>query len=179
MNIESKKWYVIQVFSGSENKVLKYIKNYIKIYDLYNYYDDIIIPKEEIIEIKSGNKKKSERKFFPGYILIKMIINDNTLNFIKKVPNVIGFLGYYNKPSYIKENEINLIFDKINKSNKDPKPKITFNLGEKIRVNDGPFSDFYGIVESIDYIKNRLIVSILIFGRPTPVELNFNQVEIN
>ncbi len=180
MNIKKKSWYVIQVFSNFENKVIKTLKKYIKLYKLEKEIGDILIPTEEIIEIKKGIRKKSEKKFFPGYFLINMIMNNKNWYLIRKIPRIIGFIGgNLGNPIPVKDNEIKIIKDKLNKIIGKPRPKILFEYGELVRVNSGPFCDFSGTVEEIDYDKNRLKVSVLIFGRSTPVELDFSQVEKN
>ncbi|BBA85276.1 transcription termination/antitermination protein NusG [endosymbiont of Sipalinus gigas] len=174
-----KKWYIIQVFSGFELNIVNNIKEKIKLENMEYLFGKTLIPKEEVIEFIDGNKKKSERKFFPGYIFIEMNVNEISLNLIKKIPNVIGFMGKnkYNCPIPLNSSEILSLINKINNNKGKFIPKITFDIGEKIRVNDGPFSDFIGIIESIDYTKNTLIVLISIFGRNTPVQLNFSKVE--
>ncbi len=175
-----KKWYVIQVFSSFENKVVNKLKYYIKLNKLENEFGDILIPIEKVVEMKNGIKIKSDRKFFPGYFLINMIMNEKNWYLIKSIPRIIGFIGGNSKnPFPINENEINIIKNKLSKIDGKFKPKILFELGELIRVNNGPFSDFSGTVEEVDYIRNRLKVSVLIFGRSTPVELDFSQVEKN
>ncbi len=174
-----KKWYVIQVFSNFEDKVVNKLKNYIKLNKLENYFGDILIPTEEILEIKNGIRIKSNRKIYPGYFFINMVMNERNWYLIKSIPKIIGFIGNNYKNSFpIDENEINYIKNRLNSFSK-PKPKILFKLGELVRVNNGPFSDFSGTVEEVDYDKNRLKVSVLIFGRSTPVELDFSQVEKN
>ncbi len=174
----SKKWYVIQVFSGFENKVVNKLKYFIKLNNLENDFGDILVPTEQVMEIKNGIKIKSDRKFFPGYFLINMIMNERNWYLIKNIPRIIGFIGGNSiNPFPISKKEVNIIKDKLNKIGGKPKPKILFELGELIRVNSGPFSDFSGTVEEVDYDKNRLKVAVLIFGRSTPVELDFSQVE--
>ncbi len=172
-----KKWYVIQVFSNSENKVVDKLKNYIKLNKLENYFGDILIPTEKVLEIKKGIRIKSDRKIYPGYFFINMVMNKKNWSLIKSIPKIIGFIGGDYKSSFpINDKEINIIKKKLNNFNK-PKPKILFKIGELVRINNGPFSDFTGTVEEIDYDKNRLKVFVLIFGRSTPVELDFSQVE--
>ncbi len=180
-SIKKKNWYVIQVFSSFENKAVKSLKDYIKLYGLKDDFGDILIPTEEVIEIKKGIRKKSNRKFYPGYFLINMVMSDKNWYLIRKVPKIIGFIGgNLGHPCPISDKEIKDIKDKLNKiKSGKPRPKILFECGELVRVNSGPFSDFNGTVEEIDYDKNRLKVSVLIFGRSTPVELDFSQVEKN
>ncbi len=178
--MNKKNWYVIQVFSGFENKVVDKLKKYIVLNHLENDFGDILIPTEEVIEIKNGIKKRSNRKFYPGYFLINMVMNEKNWYLIRSIPRLIGFIGgNSDNPLPININEINIIKNRLNKINGKPIPKILFELGELIRVNSGPFSEFSGTVEEVDYDKNRLKVSVLIFGRSTPVELDFSQVEKN
>ncbi len=180
MNTKIKSWYVVQVFSNFENKVIKTLKDYIKLYKLEKEFGDILIPCEEVIEIKGGIRKKSKKKFFPGYFLINMIMNNKNWYLVKKIPKIIGFIGgNLGNPIPIRKEEIKIIKDKLNKISGKPRPKVLFEYGELVRVNSGPFSDFSGTVEDIDYDKNRLKVAVLIFGRSTPVELDFSQVEKN
>ncbi len=175
---KNKNWYIIQVFSSFENKAVKYLKDHIKLYNLKNYFGDILIPTEEVIEVKGGIRKKSERKFFPGYFFIQMIMNERNWYLVRSIPKIMGFIGSNSgNPIPVSENEINIIKDKLQQIDGKPRPKILFEPGELIRVNSGPFSDFNGTVEEVDYDKNRLKVSVSIFGRSTPVELDFSQVE--
>ncbi len=179
-NNKEKLWYVIQVFSSFEKKVINTLKDYIKIYKLENDFGEILIPTEEVIEIKNGIRKKSKRKFFPGYFLINMIMNYKNWYLIRSIPKIIGFIGGESgNPFPISKKEIKIIKNKLDKISGKPRPKILFEYGELVRVNSGPFSDFNGTVEEVDYDKNRLKVSVLIFGRSTPVELDFSQVEKN
>ncbi|VFP80951.1 Transcription termination/antitermination protein NusG [Buchnera aphidicola (Cinara kochiana kochiana)] len=178
MCIDKKKWYVLQAFSGFENKVAQSILNNKTIKKMQDIFGQVIVPSEEVIEIRKGQRKKSDSKFFPGYILIEMIMNNDSWHLIKNLPKVLGFVGgTAEKPTPISTREINIILKKLKKIGNKPRPKKIFEPGENIRVNDGPFSDFNGIVETVDYEKNRLKVSVSIFGRSTPVELSFNQVE--
>lgn len=173
-----KKWYVIQATSGCEEKILKTIKKHIKINKIEKFFGKILIPSEKVIEIKNGKKKNSINKFFPGYIIINMIMNDFNWHLIKNIPKVMGFIGgSSDRPLSIKKKEIKKIIIKIKKIGNKPRPKRLFQKGEIVRVKNGPFIDFHGTVEEIDYDKNRLKVSVSIFGRSTPVELNFIQVE--
>jgi len=175
---KKKNWYVIHTYSGHELKVKESIKKYIETKDLKKYFGRIIIPSEEVVEMRFGKKRKSTRKFFPGYVLIEMIINEDLWYLIKKTPGVLGFIGGSSgNPSPIKNSEINNILFRLKNSIDKPKPKILFEPGEIIRVVDGPFSDFNGSLEEVNYDKNRLKVSVMIFGRSTPVDLDFSQVE--
>jgi len=175
---KKKDWYVIHTYSGQEAKVKEQIKKHIISQSLTEHFGRIIIPSEEVIEMRFGKKRKSTRKFFPGYVLVEMQINENLWYVIKKIPGVLGFIGGSSeKPMPIKENEINNILFRLKNAIDKPKPKILFEPGEIIRVVDGPFSDFNGSLEEVNYDKNRLKVSVMIFGRSTPVDLDFSQVE--
>lgn len=173
-----KKWYAVHAFSGCEYQVAQDIKEKIKTNKMEHIFGKILIPSEEIISIKKGKQKKIQKKFFPGYILIQMIMNKNSWHIIKNFPKVLGFIGTsLEKPTPISDQEIKNILSKIKKNKKKPKPKNIFQPGSCVRVNHGPFIDFHGTVETVDYEKNRLKISISIFGRSTPVELNFQHVE--
>lgn len=180
MNKENKfkKWYIIQTVSGHEIKIKEQLQEKILQQNLNIFFGKILIPTEDIIEIKAGKKYTSKRKIFPGYILIEMQITDDTLQIIKNIKHVFGFVGGTpGNPSSLSEEETKKILDKMKESSKKPKPKKLFETGEMVRVIDGPFSDFNGTVEEINYDKNRLCVGVLIFGRSTPIDLDFSQVE--
>lgn len=178
--ILKKRWYVFQAFSGFENRVSQSLKEHIKLYKMENFFGDIMIPTEEVVEIRGGQRRKSERKFFPGYILIHMVMNEATWHLVRSIPRVMGFIGgTSDKPSPISEREVNNIIERLQQIGDKPRPKTLFEPGEVIRVKDGPFADFNGIVEEVDYEKSRLKLSVSIFGRATPVELDFSQVEKN
>lgn len=171
-------WYVLQVYSNFEKKVMTMLEERIRISGLEKEITDVVVPMEEVVELKGGEKKTTERKFFPGYVLIKMIMNDDTWHFIKSVPNVMGFIGGTSeKPRPISDNEAMNILNRAEDSVDMPRPKITYQPGEVVRVIDGPFNDFSGVVENVNYEKSKLSVAVQILGRPTPVDLNFNQVE--
>ncbi|AYN24461.1 transcription termination/antitermination protein NusG [Buchnera aphidicola] len=175
-----KKWYVLQAFSGFEGKVAQSIKEHVKLNKMDDFFGEIMIPSEEVIEIRGGQRRKSEYKFFPGYVLIHMNMTDSTWHLIKNVPRVLGFIGgKSDKPSPISDKEVEIIINRLRQIGDKPRPKTLFEPGEMIRVNDGPFADFNGVVEEVDYEKSRLKVSVSIFGRATPVELDFRQVEKN
>jgi transcriptional antiterminator NusG len=178
-NIKIKKnWYVVHTYSGQELKVKEQIKKSIIVEGFNQYFGRIIIPSEEVIEIKFGKKRKSSRKFFPGYVLVEMNMKKNLWYLIKRIPGVLDFIGGSpEKPMPINEKEINNILFRLKNAVDKPKPKILFEPGEIIRVVDGPFSDFNGSLEEVNYDKNRLKVSVMIFGRSTPVDLDFSQVE--
>ncbi|USS94422.1 transcription termination/antitermination protein NusG [Buchnera aphidicola (Sipha maydis)] len=170
----------MQIYSGYEDKVVQSIKDHLKKKKNRNMFGKILVPSEEVIEIKKGKRQKSNHKFFPGYILIKMIMNESSWHLIKSIPKVIGFIGGSSEnPFPVNKIEIKKIQKKLKKIGDKPRPKTLFQPGESVRVNSGPFLDFNGIVEEIDYDKNRLKVSVSIFGRSTPVELDFSQVEKN
>lgn len=173
-----KKWYVIQTYSGYENHVKRALEERIQHYKVAHKFGEILIPVEEVVEMRGGQKRKSERKFFPGYVLAQMVMDDDTWYLVKKTSKVIGFIGGSgNKPSPISDPEALAIKQNIQAGVERPKPKVMFEPGEVIRVTDGPFTDFNGVVEEVNYEKSRLKVAVLIFGRSTPVELEFSQVE--
>lgn len=173
-----KKWYIVHTFSGQETKVKDSLEEKIKQKKMDNLFGEILIPTEDIIEIKSGKKRKSKRKIFPGYILIEMNVTDETWYLVQNISHVFGFIGgKLGSPTPISDKEATLILEKIKESSHKPKPKKLFETGEMIRVIDGPFSDFNGTVEEVNYDKNRLSVGVLIFGRSTPIDLDFSQVE--
>jgi len=171
-------WYVIQAFSNCEKKVKAAIEERIEISGLSEMFGEIMIPTEQVTELKKGQKKQRERKFFPGYMLVQMEMNDDTWHLVRKTPNVRGFLGgRKNKPVPLTERELNNIVNRVDEAVEKPKFKTVFESGETVRINDGPFNDFNGTVEEVDYEKNLIKVSVSIFGKSTPVELNFSQVE--
>ena len=174
----SMRWYVVQAYSGYEKKVAEAIKERIKLENMQDQFGEILVPTEEVVEMKAGQKRKSERKFFPGYVLVQMELSDATWHLIKKTPRVMGFIGgKADRPAPISDNELQSILRRIDDSLEKPKPKTIFEPGEIVRVADGPFNDFNGTVEEVNYEKNRLQVAVSIFGRSTPVELEFSQVE--
>ena len=171
-------WYVIQAFSNCEKKVKAAIEERIEISGLGEKFGEVMIPTEQVTELKQGQKKQLERKFFPGYMLIQMEMNDDTWPLVRKTPNVMGFIGgSKNKPVPLTERELNNIVNRVDEAVESPKFKTVFESGETVRINDGPFNDFNGTVEEVDYEKNLIKVSVSIFGKSTPVELNFSQVE--
>ena len=171
-------WYVIQAFSNCEKKVKAAIEERIEISGLGEMFGEIMIPTEQVTELKKGQKKQLERKLFPGYMLVQMEMNDDTWHLVRKTPNVMGFLGgSKNKPVPLTERELNNIVNRVDEAVEKPKFKTVFESGETVRINDGPFNDFNGTVEEVDYEKNLIKVSVSIFGKSTPVELNFSQVE--
>jgi transcriptional antiterminator NusG len=174
----SKRWYVIHAFSGFEKQVQRSLTERIVRAGMEDMFGEVLVPTEEVVEMKGGQKRRSDRKFFPGYVLVEMEMNDETWHLVKEVPKVMGFIGgTSDKPAPISQKEANTILSRVQEGVDKPRPKILFEPGEMVRVVDGPFNDFNGTVETVDYDKNRLRVAVLIFGRSTPVELNFHQVE--
>ena len=174
----SLKWYVVHAYSGYEQQVMKTIQERIDRFELQDLFGEILVPTEEVVEMRDGKKRKSDRKFFPGYVLVQMEMNDASWHLVKETPRVLGFIGgTSDKPAAISDKEANAILQRVEEGVDKPRPKILFEPGEVVRVNDGPFTDFNGVVEEVNYEKSRLRVSVLIFGRSTPVELEFGQVE--
>jgi transcriptional antiterminator NusG len=172
--------YVVHVYSGYEKRVKESLVERIKEDKLTEFFGEILIPTEKVVEMKAGKKRESERKFYPGYVVVQMEMNNTTRKLVSDTPKVLGFLGggtADKPPMPISEKEADIILQKVQDSVGKPKPKVLFTPGEVIRVNDGPFSDFNGVVEEVNYDKNRLRVAVLIFGRSTPVDLDFSQVE--
>jgi len=173
-----KRWYVIQAMVGFESHVVRNLTENIRVNHLEEKFGEILVPTEEVVEIKGGQKRRSERKFFPGYVLVHMVMDEETWHVVRRTPRVLGFIGgTSDKPAPITEKEALAIMDRIQEGIEKPKPKTLFEPGEVVRVNDGPFADFNGVVEEVNYEKSRLRVAVLIFGRSTPVELEFGQVE--
>lgn len=171
------RWYVVQAFSGYEGRVQKTLIEHIEIHGLQDKFGQILVPTEEVIEMRAGQKRKSARKFFPGYVLVEMAMDEEAWHLVKSVPRVLGFIGgTSDRPAPITQKEADRILQRLVDGDK-PKPKTLFEPGEVVRVIDGPFADFNGVVEELDYEKNRIKVSVLIFGRSTPVDLEFGQVE--
>ncbi len=174
----TKKWYVVHAYSGFEKSVQRALNDRINRAGMQDKFGQILVPVEEVVEMKGGQKNISERKFFPGYVLVEMEMSDETWHLVKNTDKVTGFVGgTVMKPTPISQKEVEAILHQIQEGIEKPKPKILFEIGEAIRVKDGPFTDFHGSVEDVNYEKNKLRVSVSIFGRPTPVELDFNQVE--
>ena len=172
------RWYVVQAYSGYEAKVKGMLEERIVREGLESKFGEVLVPTEEIVEMRAGQQRRSERKFFPGYVLVEMEMDDESWHLVKNTPRVMGFIGgTADRPAPITEKEANEILQRVEDSSDKPKPKVLFEPGEVIRVNDGPFADFNGVVEKVDYEKNRVRVSVLIFGRSTPVDLEFGQVE--
>lgn len=171
------RWYVVNVYSGSEKKVAESLKEQAVLKKMEDKILDVLVPTEEVVEIRKGTKVNAERKFFPGYILVKMEMSDECWHVVKNTPRVSGFLGSRNKPQPISDAEAERIIKQMTEGVERPQTMIDFEVGEQIRVTDGPFASFVGVVEEVDSEKSRLKVSVSIFGRYTPVELEFSQVE--
>ncbi len=172
------KWYVVNVYSGFEKKVAQLINEQAEKHSLTEMFEQVLVPSEEVVEIRKGNKKvNAEKNFFPGYVLVKMVLNDRTWHLVRDIPRVSSFLGTKGKPSPIGETEVKRIMQQVQDSIEKPKHNVVYEVGEQVRVSDGPFTSFSGFVEEVDQDKGRLKVSVMIFGRPTPVELEFGQVE--
>ena len=174
----AKRWYVVHAYSGFENQVKRSLIDHVARSGLQDKFGEILVPTEEVVEMREGQKRKSERKFFPGYVLVQMEMDEQSWHLVKNVPKVMGFIGgTSDKPAPITDREADVILQRIQEGVEKPKPKVLFEPGEVVRVTDGPFNDFNGVVEEVNYDKSRLRVAVLIFGRSTPVELEFGQVE--
>ncbi|HLO24249.1 MAG TPA: transcription termination/antitermination protein NusG [Methyloceanibacter sp.] len=171
------RWYIVHAYSNFERKVAESIKERAASAGLADQFAEVLVPMEEVVEMRRGRKVSSERKFFPGYVLVKMELNDQTYHLIKATPKVTGFLGTENKPIPITEEEAGRILQQVQEGVERPKPSVTFEIGEQVRVADGPFASFNGLVEEVDEERARLKVAVSIFGRATPVELEYAQVE--
>ena len=173
----SLRWYVVHAYSGYEAQVMRSLKERIKRSGMEDQFGEILVPTEEVVEMRDGKKRKSDRMFFPGYVLVQMEMNDDTWHLVKDAPRVLGFIGgTSDKPAPISDSEANTILQRVEDGVDKPRPKVLFEPGEVVRVTDGPFTDFNGVVEEVNYEKSKLRVSVLIFGRSTPVELEFGQV---
>jgi transcription termination/antitermination protein NusG len=172
------RWYVVHAYSGFESQVQRSLKERIERHGMQDKFGEIMVPTEEVVEMRAGQQRRSERKFFPGYVLVQMEMTDDTWHLVKDVPKVMGFIGGTgDRPAPITDKEANAILQRMQEGVEKPRPKVLFEPGEVVRVTDGPFNDFTGVVEEVDYDKSRLKVSVLIFGRSTPVDLEFGQVE--
>lgn len=172
------RWYVVHAYSNFENKVKQALEERIKRDGMESYFGKILVPTEEVVEMRMGQQRKSERKFYPGYVLVQMELTDETWHLVKEVPRVLGFIGgVSDRPAPISEKEAQAILNRVEDGVNKPRPKVLFEVGEVLRVVDGPFKDFNGVVEEVNYEKSKLKISVLIFGRSTPVELLFSQVE--
>ena len=171
-------WFVVHAYSNYENKVKSSLIDRVRRAGLENKFGEILVPTEEVVEMREGQRRKSERKFFPGYVLVQMEMDDETWHLVKEVPKVLGFIGgSSDKPAPITEREAQAILNRVQEGVDKPRPKILFEPGEVVRVTDGPFNDFSGVVEQVNYEKSKVRVAVQILGRSTPVELDFSQVE--
>jgi len=175
----AKRWYVVHAYSGYEAAAVRSLKERINMYEMQDYFGEILVPSENVVEMRpDGQQRKTERKFFPGYVLVEMEMNNDTWHLVKNVPKIMGFIGgTKGKPAPITKAEADKILQRVSDGVDSPRPKTLFEVGEMVRVIDGPFIDFNGTVEEVSYDKNKLVVSVSIFGRSTPVELDFGQVE--
>jgi len=172
------RWFVVQAFSGFEGVVKRSLEERIERAGMKDKFGEILVPTEEVVEIRNGQKRRSERKFFPGYVLVRMEMDDDSWHLVKDVPKVLGFIGgTADRPAPITDKEADSILQRVQEGVEKPRPKVLFDVGEVVRVTDGPFNDFNGVVEEVNFDKNRLLVAVQIFGRSTPVELDFSQVE--
>jgi len=172
------RWYVVHAYSGYEKRVATTLKERVELHGMQDAFGEILVPTESVVEIKEGKKRKSERKFYPGYVMVEMDMNDETWHLVKNTPRVMGFIGgSSDSPAPLSQAEADSILRRVKEGTETPTQKTIFEPGEAIRVTDGPFADFNGTVEKVNYEKNRLHVSVTIFGRSTPVELEFTQVE--
>ena len=173
----AKRWYIVNAYSNFEHKVADSIREQAAQAGLEDAFEEILVPTEEVVEMRRGRRVNSERKFFPGYVLVKMEMSDEAYHLVNDTPKVTGFLGSQNRPSPISQREVDQIVNQVQDGVERPKPSIVFEIGEQVRVSEGPFASFSGFVEEIDEEKARLKVAVSIFGRATPVELEYGQVE--
>ena len=172
------RWYVVHAYSGFEKAVARSLIERIDLSNLKEYFGEVLVPTEEVVEMRAGKKRRSERKFFPGYVLVHMDLNDDTWHLVKETPRVMGFIGgKADAPAPLSEAEADAILARVQEGSEKATPKTVFEPGELVRVVDGPFNDFNGVVEEVNYEKSRMVVAVTIFGRSTPVELDFSQVE--
>jgi transcriptional antiterminator NusG len=174
----ARRWYVIHAYSGFEGQVKRSLEDRVRRADLQDFFGEILVPTEEVVEMRNGQQRKSERKFFPGYVLVQMEMTDETWHLVKSVPKVMGFIGGTgDRPAPIPDKQADAILQRMQEGVEKPRPKVLYEPGEAVRVVDGPFTDFNAVVEDVDYEKSRVKVSVLIFGRSTPVDLEFSQIE--
>ena len=173
----AKRWYIVQAYSNFERKVAEDIRQKVAQNKLQDLFEDVIVPTEKVVEMRRGRKVDAERKFFPGYVLVKMDMTNEAFHLIKNTPKVTGFLGSGDKPMPISEKEAMATLQQVQEGVEHPKPSVSFEVGEQVRVSDGPFASFNGTVEEVDHTRSRVKVAVSIFGRPTPVELEYHQVE--
>lgn len=175
---KSKQWFVVHAHSGYENMVMREIKTRAEHHNLQDRIGDVVVPSEEVVEMRAGQKRKSTRKFFPGYVLVNMVMDDETWHMIRAIPRVLGFIGGTSQaPTPISDKDAESILQRVEEGVSKPRPKVLFEPGEVVRIKEGPFADFNGVVQDVNYEKNKLTVAVLIFGRSTPVDLEFDQVE--
>jgi transcriptional antiterminator NusG len=176
--VNNKRWYVVHVYSGMEKSVMRALMERIERAGMQQQFGQILVPTEEVVEVKNGSKSVTERRFFPGYVLAKLAMNDQVYHLVKNTPKVTGFIGgKSNKPTPIPAREIDKIMQQVQEGVEKPRPKVLYEVGEQVRIKEGPFTDFNGNVEEVNYEKSKVRVSVTIFGRATPVELEFGQVE--
>jgi len=174
----SKRWYVVHAYSGFEKRVQRTLRERIELSEFADCFGEIMVPTEEVVEMRAGQRRRSERKFFPGYVLVQMELNDETWHLVKETPRVMGFIGgRADEPAPLSDAEAQTILARVQEGSEKATPKTMFEPGELVRVIDGPFNDFNGVVEEVNYEKSRMVVAVTIFGRSTPVELDFSQVE--
>ena len=178
MKMDKMEWYAVQTYSGYESSVKRALEERVQQRNLENCFGEVMVPKETVVEMRAGKKHQVERKFFPGYVLVEMIMDENTWHLVNNIPKVVGFIGSTpSNPTPVSAKEVGNIVNRMQEDASKPRPKILYEVGEVIRVTGGPFNDFNGVVEEVDYEKSKLQVSVQIFGRSTPVEITFNQVE--
>ncbi len=171
------KWYIVHTYSNFEKKVAEEIKRQAEIQGLNDLIEDVLVPTEEVVEVRRGHKVNAERKFLPGYVLLRAKLTDEAYHLVKNVPKVTGFLGQNNKPMPLRQGEVDRILNQVSEGAERPRTSISFEIGEQVRVSDGPFTSFNGVVEEVDEARSRVKVAVSIFGRATPVELEYTQVE--
>lgn len=177
MSLQKSRWYIVHVYSGSENRVAQLIKEKAEKKGFSKEIEQVFVPSEEVIEIKAGEKVNTDKKYFPGYVLVKMLMTDETWHLVRTVPRVSGFLGVKGKPAPVSEAEVKRILEQIKESAEAPRTTVSYEVGDQVRIIDGPFASFSGFVEEIEDDKQKLKVSVMIFGRATPVALEYTQVE--
>jgi transcriptional antiterminator NusG len=171
------KWYIVHTYSNFEKKVAEEIKRQAEIQGLNDLIEDVLVPTEEVVEVRRGHKVNAERKFLPGYVLLRAKLTDEAYHLVKNVPKVTGFLGQNNKPMPLRQGEVDRILNQVSEGAERPRTSISFEIGEQVRVSDGPFTSFNGVIEEVDEARSRVKVAVSIFGRATPVELEYTQVE--
>jgi transcriptional antiterminator NusG len=177
MGVATKRWYIVHAYSGFEKKVSESLQQRVEAYGLQDEIGEILIPTEDVVEMRNGKKIVSSKRFFPGYILVEMIMSDHTWHVVKNTPKVTGFVGAGSTPTPLTEDEVERILHQVTESAEKPKPKYSFDRGDQVRINEGPFTSFNGMVDDVNFDRNTLKVMVTIFGRATPVELDFLQVE--